>query len=69
MIRDGAAVNGFAAQTVKHLLYPDVLDVKCVSHRLYTLAWTVSGGDLVLKSLMSSPNGGKACSAIILQRD
>ena len=56
IVCDGAAVNGLAVRTVKELLYPDVLDVS-------------SGGDLMSKSLESSPNGGLAFSAIVLQRD
>ena len=34
MIRDGAAVNTAAVSTLKELLFPDVLDVKCFAHSL-----------------------------------
>ena len=34
VVRDGAAVNGVAVRSMQELLYPQVIDVKCVSHSL-----------------------------------
>ena len=33
-VRDGAAVNGAALRSVKDLMYPEALDIKCFSHSL-----------------------------------
>ena len=33
-VRDGAAVNSAAVRSLKELLYPGALDVKCLSHTL-----------------------------------
>ena len=33
-VRDGAAVNSAAVRSLKELLYPGALDVKCLNHTL-----------------------------------